>query len=120
MTGFTIRRLELIELCLALRIEFSLRSFAVQIGPGAVVEGSAGIDPNLNSWIPLVLRGGGRFGQAELNQHSIKERQTYVRSGLLLSCGRRRWCAGSFDWMIRPQSPSDNAWSRPKHERKLP
>src|SRR5580765_2641804 len=89
ITSFTIRGFELIQLCFALRGEFSLRSLAVEIGSGAVVEGSALVHPNLNSGIPFVLRGSGRFGQAKLNQRSIKERQTWVGSRLAMSRGRR-------------------------------
>ena len=74
VAGLAVRGLELIQLRIPLRGEFSFRSFAVQVGAGAVVKSGVEIDPNLRFRIALVFRRCGRLGQAQANEQPVERR----------------------------------------------
>ena len=106
IANFAVSGLELIQLRLPLRGEFSLGSLTVEIGAGAVVKGGMKVHPYLNCRVSAVRRWVRRFRQAELNQHSIEEGQPRILSRLAM--GRTRFSGASrrFYRMIRPQSPA--------------
>ena len=63
----------LVQLRIPLRREFSLRGLSVQISPRAIIKRGMEIDPNLGIGIAPIFRRRRGFGQAQANEHPVKQ-----------------------------------------------
>jgi hypothetical protein len=117
IAGFSIGRLELIELCVALRLILTLRCFPVEVGAGAIVKRSVEIDPNLDIGIAFVFRSVRCFGEAELDQYAVEEGKIGVISAMIRRSGS--WISGCAYRVIRPDPPANRASHENHREDKI-